>query len=70
MDRSKIVLTARSGRAAIAYRYKEIGTNLTKDELDVIYKRFLEVADRKKEVSDSDLHEIYANLHIAGSYSK
>ena len=70
VDRSKIVLTARSGRAAIAYRYKEIGTNLTKDELDVIYKRFLEVADRKKEVSDSDLHEIYDSLHLAGSYSK
>ena len=59
MDHSKIVLTARSGRAAIAYRYKEAGINLTKDELDEVYKRFLEVADRIKEVGDEDLLNIY-----------
>ncbi|MEZ4992303.1 MAG: 2-isopropylmalate synthase [Saprospiraceae bacterium] len=55
VDHSKIVLTARSGRAAIAYRAKNIGHNLTKQELDVVYEGFLEVADRKKEVSDEDL---------------
>ena len=58
VDHSKIVLTARSGRAAIAYRAKNIGYNLTKNELDVVYAHFLEVADRKKEVEDSDLQQI------------
>ena len=55
VDKSSIILTARSGRAALAYRAKEIGFNITKDELDVIYKEFLIVADSKKEVEDSDL---------------
>ncbi|MCB9293575.1 MAG: 2-isopropylmalate synthase [Lewinellaceae bacterium] len=58
VDHSKIVLTARSGRAAIAYRAKNIGHNLTKNELDVVYAHFLEVADRKKEVEDADLKQI------------
>ncbi len=55
VDKSSIILTARSGRAALAYRAKEIGFNITKDELDVIYKEFLRVADSKKEVEDADL---------------
>lgn len=58
VDQSKIVLTARSGRAAIAYRAKNIGHNLTKQELDVVYEGFLELADRKKEVSDEDLADL------------
>ena len=58
VDHSKIVLTARSGRAAIAYRAKNIGYNLTKNELDVVYAHFLEVADQKKEVEDNDLQQI------------
>lgn len=55
VDHSKIVLTARSGRAALAYRAKQIGVNLTKDQLDEVYKEFLLVADSKKEVTDQDL---------------
>ena len=58
VDHSSIVLTARSGRAALAYRMKNIGYELTRDELDVVYKHFLEVADAKKEVADDDLHQI------------
>lgn len=58
VDQSKIVLTARSGRAALAYRAKNIGYDLTKNELDIVYKRFLEVADLKKEVEDEDLQDI------------
>lgn len=58
VDESKIVLTARSGRAAIAYRAKQIGYNLTKDELDKVYSQFLAVADSIKEVSDDDLLNI------------
>lgn len=58
VDTSRIVLTARSGRAALAYRYKNIGVNLTKVELDKVYQRFLQVADRQKEVNDTDLSAI------------
>jgi len=58
VDESKIVLTARSGRAAVAYRAKKLGYDLTKNELDVVYKHFLDVADVKKEVEDSDLTNI------------
>lgn len=61
VDHSKIVLTARSGRAAIAYRAKNIGYNLTKDELDVVYAHFLEVADTMKEVDDAALEKIIVN---------
>lgn len=55
VDHSKIVLTARSGRAALAYRAKEIGFDLSKLELDQIYQDFLVVADHKKEVNNDDL---------------
>ena len=64
VDHSKIVLTARSGRAALAYRAKKIGFNLTKLELDKVYKNFLQVADRKKEVNDQDLMAIMTNEKI------
>ncbi|OEK00975.1 2-isopropylmalate synthase [Roseivirga sp. 4D4] len=63
VDHSSIVLTARSGRAALAYRMKNIGYELTRDELDVVYKSFLEVADAKKEVMDEDLHEVASLRH-------
>jgi 2-isopropylmalate synthase len=55
---SSIVLTARSGRAALAYRAKEIGYSLTKDELDVAYDSFLILADQQKEVRDEDLEKL------------
>lgn len=58
VDKSSIVLTARSGRAALAYRAKEIGYDLTKDELDIAYDHFLFLADSKKEVMDNDLHSL------------
>ncbi len=55
---SAIVLTARSGRAALAYRSKKVGYELSKDQLDEVYTMFLTYADRKKEVVDEDIHEI------------
>ena len=58
VDESSIVLTARSGRAALAYRAKNIGFNLTKIQLDKVYNQFLKFADKNKEVSDSDLPNI------------
>ena len=45
---SAIILTARSGRAALAYRAKNIGYELTKLQLDDIYATFLEYADKKE----------------------
>ena len=52
------MLTARSGRAALAYRAKNVGYELTKLELDIVYKDFLDFADTKKEVVDEDIHQI------------
>lgn len=62
VDQSKIVLTARSGRAALAYRFKLLGHNLTKVQLDAVYQEFLTVADRKKEVEDADLREMMEGM--------
>ena len=55
---SSIILTARSGRAALAYRAKKIGYELTKLQLDVVYQEFLKFADRKREIIDQDVHQI------------
>ena len=58
VDESTIRLTARSGRAALAYRAHKIGYTLTKTELDEIYVLFLEQADIQKEITDEDLHSL------------
>ena len=65
VDKSSIVLTARSGRAALAFRMKEFGVNLTKRELDDVYGEFLVVADQKKEVTDSDFPLILQKKNIS-----
>ena len=58
VNESAIVLTARSGRAALAFRAKNIGYNLSKIQLDKVYHEFLKFADIKKEVTDNDLPHI------------
>ncbi len=58
VDHSSIVLTARSGRAALAYRAKNVGYELTKVQLDKVYGEFLKFADRQKEILDDDIHKI------------
>ncbi len=58
VNESSIVLTARSGRAALAYRAKKVGYELTKVQLDIVYVEFLRFADIKKEVLDDDIHQI------------
>ena len=55
VNESSIILTARSGRSALAYRLKDIGFNTSKNELDILYEQFLEIADLKKEVVREDL---------------
>ncbi|HEY8397076.1 MAG TPA: 2-isopropylmalate synthase [Flavihumibacter sp.] len=57
-DSSKIVLTARSGRSALAYRFQKLGHQFNRNDIDELYARFLEIADTKKEVSDEDLQEL------------
>ncbi|MGL6128256.1 homocitrate synthase/isopropylmalate synthase family protein, partial [Chryseobacterium artocarpi] len=55
VNESSIILTARSGRSALAYRFKHIGFDVTKNELDYLYQEFLKIADLKKEVCNDDL---------------
>lgn len=57
-DESRIVLTARSGRSALAFRFQKIGYSFNRNDIDTLYERFLEVADTKKEVMEEDLHEM------------
>ena len=61
---SAIVLTARSGRAALAYRAKKVGYELTKLQLDEVYKNFLSFADKKKEIQDNDIHQIIETSNV------
>jgi len=61
-DQSKIVLTARSGRSALAYRLQKLGFQFNRNDVDVLYDSFLKVADVKKEVVDEDL------LQLANAY--
>ena len=70
VNESSIVLTARSGRAALAYRAKKVGYELTKTQLDVVYVEFLKFADMKKEVLDDDIHLIIAASKIEGDLIK
>ena len=66
---SAIVLTARSGRAALAYRAKNVGYELTKIQLDSVYQKFLEFADKKKEIHDEDIHKIVEESKIYNKIS-
>lgn len=62
VDHSSIILTARSGRAALAYRSKQIGFDLYKDQLDIAYGQFIELADRQKEVNNEELNTLLSSL--------
>jgi len=59
-DGSRIVLTARSGRSALAHRLHLLGYQFNRNDVDVLYVEFLKVADSKKEVEDTDLNELAA----------
>ncbi len=54
-EESKIVLTARSGRSALAHRFQKIGYSYTRNDIDILYKSFLKLADAKKEIKEEDL---------------
>jgi 2-isopropylmalate synthase len=57
-DGSKIVLTARSGRSALAYRFQKLGYQFNRNDIDVLYQAFLKIADTKKEVLEEDLQQL------------
>ena len=69
VNESAIVLTARRGRAALAYRAKNIGFELTKNELDVVYAEFLKFADLRKEVKDEDIPIIIKKSNLKSTIS-
>jgi 2-isopropylmalate synthase len=54
-EASKIVLTARSGRSALAYRLQLMGFSFDRDEIDGLYDIFIQIADGKREVNNEDL---------------
>jgi len=54
-EASRIVLTARSGRHALAYRLQKLGFQFNRNDIDILYKEFLRIADSKKEVMEEDL---------------
>jgi 2-isopropylmalate synthase len=54
-DGSKIILTARSGRSALAHRFQKLGYQFNRNDIDILYQDFLKIADVKKEVSEDDL---------------
>jgi len=62
---SQIVLTARSGRAALNYKLENLGFALNKEELEIAYKRFLEMADANKNIEDSDLMQLIKEVKIS-----
>ena len=58
VDSAAIDLTARSGRAALSHRLSLLGITLNKIELETLYTKFLEMADKKKLIHDEDLYEL------------
>ncbi len=60
-DSSKIVLTARSGRSALAHRFHKLNFSFDRNDIDVLYQNFLQVADSKKVVEDKDLMTLADN---------
>ena len=73
IDENSIVLTARSGRAALKHRLHILGVELDKEKLDKAYRDFLKLADRKKDINDDDILMLVgkdrsANARIAIDY--
>jgi 2-isopropylmalate synthase len=68
VEKSSIILTARSGRAALAYRCRKLGYLTQKKDLDNLYSLFLKEADNKKEISDEDLIKMIKKIPSIKSY--
>lgn len=59
IDENAILLTARSGRAALKYRLSKLGVELDQDQLEKVYRNFVELADKKKDICEDDLQSLY-----------
>jgi len=70
IDQNAIVLTARSGRAALKYRLSTLGHNVEGAELDSLYQKFLDLADKKKEIHDDDLLLLVSGHNTKQQYIK
>ena len=55
LDENAIILTARSGRAALKHRLQVLGVPMDGDRLQEVYEEFLKLADRKKDINDEDI---------------
>ncbi|HUR11088.1 MAG TPA: hypothetical protein VM012_06950, partial [Flavitalea sp.] len=55
---SKIVLTARSGRSALAHRFQKLGYQFNRNDIDILYEKFVKIADVKKEINEEDLNAL------------
>jgi 2-isopropylmalate synthase len=64
---SKIVLTARSGRHALAHRLQKLGFQFNRNDIDVLYPLFLKIADSKKEVMEEDLQQLASQYQPANA---
>ncbi|MBO6792540.1 MAG: 2-isopropylmalate synthase [Balneolaceae bacterium] len=64
VNESSIVLTARSGRAALNYRAKKLGFNVTREDMEGYYQEFLHIADEKKVVQDEDLISLFSQTEV------
>ena len=62
-DASRIVLTARSGRSALAHRLQKLGYQFNRNDIDALYQMFLQIADSKKEVMEDDLNTLAKNYN-------
>jgi 2-isopropylmalate synthase len=62
---SKIVLTARSGRHALAHRLQKLGFQFNRNDIDILYPQFLKIADSKKEVMEEDLQQLASQYQLA-----
>lgn len=70
LEDSAIVLTARSGRAALKHRLELLGFVLEQDDLDKVYNEFLKLADKKKDIRDEDLLQLAGDTTGRGARSK
>jgi len=70
IDQNAIVLTARSGRAALKYRLSVLGIKMDGEELDALYQKFLVLADKKKEIHDDDLLLLTSGQSLTNQHIK
>lgn len=64
VPKSSIVLTARSGKAALRHHLERLGYTLSKEQLENSYDRFLRLADERKDIADEDLLELLHELEV------